>query len=233
VSEAAAAAAAQHRERVGEAVDRLLRVQGFVSDSSRSVASLGEATARIRAFLATIQEIAELTNVIALNASVEAHRAGESGRGFAVVAEEIRQLAMQSAQAGADASRLVGDISREVEGVGAQMGRGETLVAGVGELASETARALETIVTATLEAGEQARAIAGGEAAHEAQSRRLASQIRQLAEAAQRTRGQTESLSREAGDATRGQTELEAAIAELERVAGDLRSIARHFSVEG
>src|SRR5439155_1308286 len=120
------------RARVEEAVDRLIRVQAFVRDSNRSVTALGAATARIRAFLATIQEIAELTNVIALNASIEAHRAGESGRGFAVVAEEIRQLAMQSAQAGADASRLVSDISREVGGVAAQMDRGETLVAGGG-----------------------------------------------------------------------------------------------------
>ena len=232
VSETAAAAAARHRAQVEEAVDRLLRVQAFVGESSRSVTALGAATARIRAFLATIQEIAELTNVIALNASIEAHRAGESGRGFAVVAEEIRQLAMQSAQAGADASRLVSDISREVEGVAAQMGRGESLVAGVGELSSDTARALDVIVTAALEAGQQARAIAGGEAAHEAQSKRLAEQIRLLAEVAKRARGQIESLSREAGEASRGQVELEVAIGKLERVAGELSDIARHFAVE-
>src|SRR6185503_5281048 len=108
----------------------------------RAVSALGAATARIRAFLASIQEIAELTNVIALNASIEAHRAGESGRGFAVVAEEIRQLAMQSAGAGAEASRLVGDISRGVEGIAAEMERGEALVVGVGELSAGAAKAL-------------------------------------------------------------------------------------------
>ena len=62
--------------------------------------------------------------------------------------------------------------------------------------------------------------------------RRLSTQIRQLADAAQRTRGQTEALAREATEATRGQNELEAAIAELERVAGELRAIARHFALE-
>ncbi|NOT09600.1 MAG: GAF domain-containing protein [Gemmatimonadales bacterium] len=233
VSNDATAAATKHRAEVEQAVDRLVRVQAFVADSSRSVASLGAATARIRSFLASIQEIAELTNVIALNASIEAHRAGESGRGFAVVAEEIRQLAMQSATAGADASRLVSDISREVGGISTQMERGEQLVANVGELSSDTARALDAIVKATHEAGEHARVIAGSADAHETASRRLAAQIRQLAEAAQRTRGQTESLAKEAGDATRGQADLESAIAELERVAGELRAIARHFAVEG
>ena len=233
VSEDATSAATEHRAGIEDAVNRLVQVQAFVADSNRAVSALGAATARIRAFLASIQEIAELTNVIALNASIEAHRAGESGRGFAVVAEEIRQLAMQSADAGAEASRLVGDVSRGVEGIAAQMERGEELVAGVGELSADAAKALDIIVKATVEAGEQARAIAGAEAAHEAQSRRLAVQIRQLAEAAHRARGQTESLTREAGDANRGQAELETAIAELERVAGHLREIAKHFAVEG
>jgi len=233
VSGGAADAAAKHRAEIEVAVDRLVHVQAFVADSSRSVATLGITTGRIRAFLTSIQEIAELTNVIALNASIEAHRAGESGRGFAVVAEEIRQLAMQSAAAGADASRLVSDISREVSGIATQMERGEQLVEDVGELSGDTARALDAIVRATHEAGTQSRAIAESEVAHEAASRRLSAQIRQLADAALRARGQTESLAREAGEATRGQAELEAAIGQLERVAGELRGIARHFAVEG
>ena len=233
VSASAAEAAAKHRQEIEVAVDRLVHVQAFVADSSRSVTALGAATGRIRAFLTSIQEIAELTNVIALNASIEAHRAGESGRGFAVVAEEIRQLALQSAAAGADASRLVTDISREVSGISTQMERGEQLVEDVGELSGDTARALDAIVAATQEAGTQSRAIAESEVAHEAASRRLSAQIRQLADAALRARGQTESLAREAGEATRGQAELEAAIGQLERVAGELRDIARHFAVEG
>lgn len=233
VSDDAAGAAAKHRQEIEGAVDRLIHVQSFVADSSRSVAALGATTTRIRTFLASIQEIAELTNVIALNASIEAHRAGESGRGFAVVAEEIRQLAMQSAEAGADASRLASDMSRGVTGIADQMARGEQLVADVGELSADTAQALDAIVTATNEAGQHARAIAESEAAHDAASRQLSSQIRQLADAAQRTRGQTEVLAREAGEATKGQAGLESAIAELERVAGELRSIAKHFAVEG
>lgn len=233
VSASAAEAASKHRQEIEVAVDRLVHVQAFVADSSRSVTALGAATGRIRAFLTSIQEIAELTNVIALNASIEAHRAGESGRGFAVVAEEIRQLALQSAAAGADASRLVTDISREVSGISTQMERGEQLVEDVGELSGDTARALDAIVAATQEAGTQSRAIAESEVAHEAAGRRLSAQIRQLADAALRARGQTESLAREAGEATRGQAELESAIGQLERVAGELRDIARHFAVEG
>ena len=232
VSGDAAEAAAKHQQEIEVAVDRLIQVQSFVADSTRSVAALGSTTARIRTFLASIQESAELTNVIALNASIEAHRAGPSGRGFAVVAEEIRQLAMQSAEAGADASRLVGDMSRAVSGIAEQMARGEQLVADIGELSSDTAQALDAIVSATHQAGQHARAVAESEAAHHAASRQLSSQIRQLADAAQRTQGQTEAMAHEAAEATKGQAELESTIAELERVAGELRNIAQHFAVE-
>ncbi|MBM4187413.1 MAG: hypothetical protein FJ206_08890 [Gemmatimonadetes bacterium] len=232
VSERAAADAAKHRQGIGDAIERLLKVREFVVHSSRQVAALGATTARIRGFLESIQELAELTNLIALNASIEATRAGDAGRGFAVVAQEVQRLATQSGSASVEAARLAADISDQVGGIVQQMGRGEELAAGVGQLSAEAARALDAIVQATGEAGEQARTIAESEAEQEQGSRRLADQIRQMAEAAVRMRGETESLATQAAEASRGQADLEAAIAELQRVAGDLQSIARHFAVE-
>jgi methyl-accepting chemotaxis protein len=232
VSERAAKDAAKHRQGIGVAIERLLQVQGFVADSSRQVTALGGTTTRIRGFLDSIQELAELTNLIALNASIEATRAGEAGRGFAVVAQEIQQLAIESGRASEEAARLAADISTEVGAIVSQMGRGEELVAGVGQMSSEAARALDAIVQATGEAGEHASTIAESEAAQEQGSRRLADQIRQMAEASVRMRGETESLAAQAAEASRGQAELEAALVELQRVAGDLQNIARHFAIE-
>lgn len=232
VSQRAAGDAAKHRRGIGEAIERLLQIRGFVAASSRQVTALGVTTARIRGFLESIQELAEVTNLIALNASVEADRAGDAGRGFAVVAQEIQRLALQSGQASEEATRLALDISSAVAAIVSEMSRGEVLVAGVGEMSSEAARALEAIVQATGEAGEHARTIAESEAAQEAASRRMADQIRQLAEASVRMRGDTESLATQAAEASRGQVELEVAIGELQRVAGDLQALARHFAVE-
>lgn len=233
VSQRAAADAAKHRAGIGEAIERLVRVQEFVADSSRQVSALGATTARIRGFLESTQELAELTNLIALNAAIEANRAGEAGRGFAVVAQEIQNLAIQGAQASEEAAGLAADITRETGGIAEQMARGEELVAGVGQVSSEAVRALDLIVQATVEAGEHARAIAESEAEQEQASRRLADQIRKIAEGAVRMRGETESLAGQASEAGRGQAELEAAIVELQRVAGDLKNLARHFAVEG
>lgn len=231
-SEHAALAAAQNRRAIGEAIQRLVQVQGFVAESSRQVTALGAATERITGFLGSIREIAELTNLIALNASIEAARAGAEGRGFAVVAEEIRQLAVQSAQAAREAGRLVSDVTAEVGGIVAQMHRGQAVVAGVGEMSEEAARALDAIVTATQEAGEQARDIADAAAEQEEASRHLASQIAQVAAASERTRGDTEALADQATRATRGQADLDRAIDELEQVASNLQALARYFAVE-
>jgi methyl-accepting chemotaxis protein len=232
VSQRAAAEAAEHRQGIGEAIERLLQVRGFVVASSHQVTALGATTSRIRGFLESIQELAQLTNLIALNASIEATRAGEAGRGFAVVAEEVQRLALQSARASEEAGRLAQDIGTSVAGIVQEMGRGETLVAGVGQMSSGAARALDAIVQATGEAGEHARTIAEAETAQEAGSRQLADQIRKLAEASLHWRSDTEALASQAAEASRGQAELEMAIAELQRVAGELQALARHFAVE-
>lgn len=230
-SRSASAAAARHRLAIGEAIDRLMQVRAFVTDTSAQVTGLGEATRRITEFIGNIREIAEATNLIALNAAIEAARAGPEGKGFAVVAEEIRRLAVQSGSIAGQAAGLVTDVAAEVRGIVAQMNLGQTVVEGIGELSGEAARALDAIAQAAHEAGQQALIIADSAAAHQLQSRRLSDQIRQVAEASQDTRSSTDMLSTQAAAARRGQADLEAALGELEHFASDLQNIARHFAV--
>lgn len=233
IVEQATGAALEHRLAVREAIGRLDLAGQFVSESSAQVTQLGAATRRITGFLASIQEIAELTNLIALNAAIEAARAGREGHGFAVVAEEVRQLALRSEEAARQATHLAGDVAAEVEAILGQMDRGRAMMAGVGTVGQSAAGALEAIVTATREAGDEARQIADTAAAQEEASRRLAEQVSRVAEATERTRAETDRLAQQAAAAARGQAELERAIAELDQVALSLQGLVRHFAVEG
>jgi methyl-accepting chemotaxis protein len=231
VSRETVTAAARHRDAIGEAIRRLVEVQGVVAANAEHVTGLGRAAGRMGALIAGIREVAELTKLIALNATLEAERAGGQGKVFAVVAEEIQRLAVQTDQTARDASELAADIAGEVDGVLRQMDQGQALVAGVGTVSSDAALALDAIVTAAREAGDQAETIAGSAAEGEAAAQALAGQLRRLADASRQTMGEVSLLANQASAAARGQSELEEAIHQLERVAAELQRIARHFVV--
>lgn len=229
----AAVVAARNRAVIGDAIARLVELKGFVAVGADKVAALGALTQRITGFIGTIREIADLTNLIALNAAIEAARAGREGRGFAVVASEVRDLAAQSLQAAREASVLLGEITTQVSAVSGQMERGRDVVAGVEELSSDAATALDAIVGTTGEAGGHAKAIAATAAEQRDAVNSLTGQIEQVAASSARSRADTDTLAQRAGEAAAGQADLERAIRELGELATDLQRIASHFATEG
>lgn len=228
----AAAVASRNRVVIGQAIERLIGLKGFVSGSVEQVAELGALTTRISGFIGTIREIADLTNLIALNAAIEAARAGREGRGFAVVADEVRDLAAQSLHAAREARGLLEEIGAQVAAVSDQMELGREAVSGVEELSANAAQALDAIVGTTSEAGRHAQAIAITASEQLGAVTGLSEQIQRVAAGSARTRTETDELAQRAGDAAAGQAELEGAIRRLGEVAADLQRIARHFAVE-
>ena len=231
-SSTAADVATRNRVVIGEAIDRLVELKGFVALGADRVAALGALTQRITGFIGTIREIADLTNLIALNAAIEAARAGREGRGFAVVASEVRDLAAQSLHAAREAGNLLGEIATQVSAVSGQMERGRDVVAGVEELSANAAKALDAIVGTTGEAGGHANAIAATAAQQRDAVNSLTGQIEQVAASSARSRIDTDTLAKRAGEAAAGQVDLERAIRELGGLAEDLQRIASHFAVE-
>lgn len=227
----AAEIASHNREVVGAALQRLEQFRSFVSDSSSQVAQLGDASQRITGFIGTIREIADATNLIALNAAIEAARAGQEGRGFAVVAEEIRQLAAQSLLAARNAGSLVGDVVGQIGVVGGQMKVGERVAADVEHVSAAAATAFDQIVSSTQAAGTHARRVAEMAATQEAAFETLTERFGRVSEASERMGGDAAMLASQAEDAAQGQLDLEAAIRKLGDVAGDLQRIAQHFDV--
>lgn len=229
---ARAAETASHNQAVvSDALRRLIQFKEFVSESSGQVASLGAVSRRITGFIGSIREIADATNLIALNAAIEAARAGREGRGFAVVAEEIRHLAAQSLDAAREAGSLVAEVSNQVDTVGRQMRIGESVVADVEEVSAAAAGAFEAIVGATGDAGRHARRVAEMAATQESSFQTLNERIQRVAESSRRMRDDTRQLSSRAAEAAVGQSELEQTTRALAEMATELQALARHFSV--
>ncbi|HET8623859.1 MAG TPA: methyl-accepting chemotaxis protein, partial [Gemmatimonadales bacterium] len=223
--------AERNRKVIAGAVDRLVELKQFVADSSAQVAALGDVTRRVGAIIAAIREIADLTNLIALNAAIEAARAGKDGRGFAVVADEVRTLAVQSLEATRESAALLAEVGSQVATVTKHMHRGREAVANVEELSAAAGEALSAIVEATVDAGRRAATIATAAASQQVAFEDLTERIERVAAVSAQTRSQTDALAAQAAEAAAGQVELEHAIGELEGVASRLQRIARHFAV--
>jgi methyl-accepting chemotaxis protein len=231
-STTASETAARNREAIQDAIQRLVHLQQFVATTTARVSDLYQVTNRLIGFIGSIREIADATNLIALNAAIEAARAGQQGRGFAVVAEEVRQLAAQSAQASREAGGLVAAILGQVAQISEEMDRGTETVRGVEQLSADAARALSDIVTGTLDAGQHALRIADTAARQEQAALRLREQMELVAAVSARNLEDANTTARRASEAARSHADLERSIRELGGVTERLELIASHFSHE-
>jgi methyl-accepting chemotaxis protein len=137
--------AARHRADVGAAGQTLLDVREVVTASAREVAELEQLSESITEFIDLIKQISSQTNLLALNAAIEAARAGEHGRGFAVVADEVRNLADSSARAAEDVTKTIKTIRNKVRDVAETMTSGTRKVSGIEGVASAAAGGLDAI----------------------------------------------------------------------------------------
>ncbi|MEM1368657.1 MAG: methyl-accepting chemotaxis protein, partial [Cyanobacteria bacterium P01_H01_bin.15] len=136
--------------RGGKAVERtvagILQIRETVSETARKVKRLAEASQEISKIVALISQIASRTNLLALNASIQAARAGEAGRGFAIVADEVRQLADRSAKSLKEIEQIVLQIQSETGSVMTAMEEGIQQVIDVTDRAEQAKKSLEDII---------------------------------------------------------------------------------------
>ena len=149
----------------GEAVERtvagILQIRETVSETTRKVKLLAEASQEISKIVALISQIASRTNLLALNASIQAARAGDAGRGFAIVADEVRQLADRSAKSLKEIEQIVLQIQSETGSVMTAMEEGIQQVIDVTDKSEQAKRSLEDIIDVSNHINTLVRSITG------------------------------------------------------------------------
>ena len=229
-SERATRIAAEHRDTIGMAIERLVNAKRFISESTTQIGGLSKSTQRITDFIAIIKELADQTNLLALNAAIEAARAGEQGQGFAVVANEVRKLAEQSARASEDAGEIVTGFEDQMREVASQVGRGQTMMSDVESLSESARTALDEIVDATAASLTWGQRIADTSRVQESEVGRLSERVARIAEISRRNRAGAENVTQSAADQARALRELEGAAHELRDVAADLSDLTRRIA---
>lgn len=216
-SKSATTSASDGRELVMETVGAIERMSGDVQSTAELVGNLANESRDIGKVLDVIRGLADQTNLLALNAAIEAARAGEAGRGFAVVADEVRALAHRTQQSTSEIERMVGSIQGGTEKAVDSMRNSTERAESTLSIAKGAGMALDTINQAIVQINERNLVIASAakEQAHVAREvdRNLVN-IRDLSV-----------------QSATGASQTSAASNELSRLAVDLNSMVSRFRV--
>jgi len=191
------------------------RIAARVGASAETVAGLGARSDQIGEIIGTIEDIADQTNLLALNAAIEAARAGEQGRGFAVVADEVRALAERTTKATREIAEMIKAIQSETKGAVEAMQQGVDEVESGTREASKSGEALREILDQISSVTMQVNQIATAAEEQTATTGEITGNIQQITEVVH--------------DTSRGAHESATAAGQLAGLAQDLRTLVGQF----
>jgi methyl-accepting chemotaxis protein len=197
---------------VQETIQGMRQINESVTQGSSAVDNLGRKSDEIGAIVAVINGIAEQTNLLALNAAIEAARAGEQGRGFAVVADEVRKLAEKTAQATQEISDMIQSVQQETRNAISTMQSGTEQVRGGVEKATEAGLALQEIVRSVQMVSEMIERIASGAESQNQMVSEVGGHVQEISRMVQEASEDTVSGERSSGELAKLSAKLDQVI---------------------
>lgn len=202
---------------VDKTVQAMGQIARRVKETADTVARLGQRSDQIGQIVGTIEDIADQTNLLALNAAIEAARAGEQGRGFAVVADEVRALAERTTRATKEISDMIRSIQAETRSAVTVMEEGVHEVAQGTDEAAKSGVALQTIMELVNNVSMQISQVATAAEEQTATTNEISQNMLQITDVVQQT--------------AQGAKQSEAAAAELSKLAADLEALVHRFKL--
>lgn len=223
-----AVAGNQSVEKVSGQMDSINR---SVSHSADVVRSLDSRSAEISQIVEVIASIASQTNLLALNAAIEAARAGEQGRGFAVVADEVRKLAEQSNDSANQIANLITEIQRETTSAVQAMDEGTREVEAGIQIAHETGEAFRRIMDSTQDVADQVQEISSVAEQMSAATEQVTASILQLSSIAKESAESASSVAASTEEQRISMNQLSTSAEQLNQMAKELQQMINRFTL--
>lgn len=222
-------------EQGSVAIKDVIAQNNVVSQSmvrlSQLITELGQRSAEIGQIVEVITGIADQTNLLALNAAIEAARAGEQGKGFAVVADEVRKLAEQAAQAAKQIALLVDRTQHDTERAIETMKAGSTEVASGSQLLESAQAILEKIFAAVGQVAKQIQEVSAASEEMAANTDRVVGGAKNISVIAESTSAGTENIAAATQEQTATMEEIAAAAQMLTELAYNLEQAVARFKL--
>jgi PAS domain S-box-containing protein len=202
---------------VRQTIEGMGRISEVVKQSAVTVQALGASSDQIGEIVQVIDDIADQTNLLALNAAIEAARAGEQGRGFAVVADEVRKLAERTTKATKEISGMIAQIQKDTAGAVESMNRGTQEVERGRALAVQSGESLNEIISGAERVVEMAAKVAAAS--------------REQSETSSQINKNIELISNVTQESAAGTNEIARAAEDLSRLTNNLQDLLGEFSL--
>jgi methyl-accepting chemotaxis protein len=226
---------AREAELGNESIQKVVRQMHLISDTTQNTSQiielLDERSKEIGQIVDVITGLAAQTNLLALNAAIEAARAGEQGRGFAVVADEVRKLAEQSEASATQIAGLIQEIQLETTRSVDAMSIGLTEVQSGIELVDDAGAAFQKIFDSTQRIAEQIQDITAASQQMSASSEEVTASVDELTRIARDSSASSQEVAASSEEQTALIQDMTGSISTLSRIAQELQEMVGAFQV--